>query len=48
MAVFTHGQVEILTPEHPDRDELLAPRWVEPQVGPSDDLPGWSGQGCEL
>lgn len=29
------------------RDELLAARGVEPEVEPSDDLPGWSGQGCE-
>ncbi len=28
VAVFTHGQVEILTPEHPDRDEVLR-HWIE-------------------
>ena len=48
MAVFTHGQVGILTPEHPERDEQFAARGVEPEVRPSDDLPGWSGQGCGL
>ena len=58
MAVLTHAQVGILTPEHPERDERFAARGVEPEVRPSDDLPGWSGpgwlgqgwlgQGCEL
>lgn len=27
------------------RDELFAARGVEPEVRPSDDLPGWSGPG---
>lgn len=28
LAVFTHGRVELLTPEHPDRHEVLA-YWVD-------------------